>query len=426
MEENDRLREENKRLKRAVDELSILNELASAIGGLNNSEEIIRKILNRALRALNAEQGVVTLVAEGDDNPLRTLVRSSFTSSEHTALHFNDMLLGWMTHNKSPITLNDPVSDRRFGGAEWNPMVRSLVCVPMLVRSGLKGILTVYNKKNSEKFSDDDQRLLSIIAAQSAQVIENARLYEEESALMKIRRELDLASQIQSDLLPKGKPEMPGYDIAGATFPARSVGGDFFDFIPIEDWKLALCLGDVSGKGLPAALLMTNIQASLRSEAFLGKQAHECVERMNKQLFLTTGPEKFATLFYSILDGRSNTLSYCNAGHEPPFLISDNGAPRRLNIGGTVIGAIDPMSFMGASVSFDPGNFLVAYSDGVTEAMDNNMIQFGEDKLSRLITENAGLTAAELVKLISDAVKAHAGSAPQHDDITALVIKREK
>lgn len=217
MEEEGQLREENRRLKRAVEELSILNELASAIGGQNSSEEVIRKILSRALRALNAEQGVVTLVAERTDNP---------------AFHLNDVLLGWMTLNKRPITLNDPASDTRLSGAAWDPMVTSLVCVPMLVRSRLKGILTVYNKRNRKRFTDDDQRLLSIIAAQSAQVIENARLYEEERALVNIQRELDLASQIQNDLWPKGNPEMPGYDIAGATFPARSVGGDFFDFIP--------------------------------------------------------------------------------------------------------------------------------------------------------------------------------------------------
>ncbi len=426
MEEDGQLREENQRLKRAVEELSILNELAASIGGLSSSEEVVRKILSRALRALNAEQGVVTLVAERTDNPMRTLVRSMITSSDHPAFHFNSVLLGWMTLYKRPITINDPASDQRFGGAVWDPMVRSLVCVPMLIRGGLKGILTVYNKRNSDKFTDDDQRLLSIIGAQSAQVIENARLYEEERALMKIQRELELASQIQSDLLPRGEPKMPGYDIAGATFPARSVGGDFFDFIPIEERKLALCVGDVSGKGLPAALLMTNIQASLRSEAFLGKRAQECVERMNRQLYHTTGPEKFATLFYGILDGANNTLFYCNAGHEQPYMFSGTGEPRRLDIGGTVIGAVDSMSFEGASVAFDRGDFLVAYSDGVTEAMDPNMVQFGDARLSRLIRDNAGLRAAELVKLIADAVMAHAGNAPQHDDITALVIKRVK
>ena len=370
MEENAQLHEENQRLKRAVEERSILNELASAIGGLNNSEEVVRKILSRALRALNAEQGVVTLIAERPDNPVRTLVRSTIISSEHPAFYLNNVLLGWMTLNKRPITVNDPGSDARFTGAVWDMKVRSLVCVPMLVRSGLKGILTVYNKRSRERFTDDDQRLLSIIAAQSAQVIENARLYEEERSLMKIQRELDLASEIQNDLLPKGKPEMPGYDMAGATFPARSVGGDFFDFIPIEDRWLALCDG--------------------------------------------------------ILNGPSNTLLYCNAGHEPPYMFEGKGEPRRLEIGGTVIGAVHPMSFEGASVSFGRGDFLVAYSDGVTEAVDENRIQFGEAKLSHLIRDNAGLSAAELVKLIADAVMAHASNAPQYDDITALVIKREK
>lgn len=264
-----KLEEENERLKRAVDELSILNELATAIGALNSSEEVIRKIIGRSLRAVNAEQGVITVVDEQPDQPMKTLIRSMVSSSDHGQFHFNQALLGWMILNKKPLTVNDPPNDERFRGIPWDGSVHSVLCVPMLTRSALKGVLAVYNKKGGKGFTLDDQRLLAIIAAQSAQVVENARLYEEERSLIKMQQEFKLAAQIQADLLPKESPKIPGYDIAGATYPARTIGGDYFDFISLDQNRIAVCLGDVSGKGLTAALLMANLQASLRSQSHM-------------------------------------------------------------------------------------------------------------------------------------------------------------
>ena len=420
-----KLEEENQRLKRAVDELSILNELATAIGALNNSEEVIRKIISRSLRAVNAEQGVITLVEEEPDQPMKTLVRTMVSSSEHGQYHFNQALLGWMILNKKVLTVNDPPNDQRFNGVNWDGSVHSVLCVPMLTRSALKGVLAVYNKKGGKLFTEDDQRLLSIIAAQSAQVVENARLYEEERNLMKMQQEVKLASQIQTDLLPKEPPKLSGYDIAGATFPARTIGGDYFDFIPVGESKLAICLGDVSGKGLPAALLMANLQASLRSQTYHGNSVKECIIRCNQQLFLSTSPEKFATLFYGIIDTQNHTLTYCNAGHEPPFLLNGSGEPLRLNDGGTVIGMMDEFPFEEAVAAFQPGSTLVSFSDGVTEAMNINGEQFGESRLKDLITKIVGLPAKDAIEEIIKAVRIHAGQASQYDDITALVVRRE-
>ncbi len=420
-----RLEEENQRLKRAVDELSVLNELATAIGALNNSEEVIRKIISRSLRAVSAEQGVITLVDEEPNQPMKTLIRTMVSSSEHGQYHFNQTLLGWMILNKKALLVNDPPSDERFRGIAWDGSVNSVLCVPMLTRSTLKGVLTVYNKKGGKGFTEDDQRILSIIAAQSAQVVENARLYEEERNLLKMQQEVKLASQIQADLLPKKFPSLSGYDIAGATFPARTIGGDYFDFISVNEHKLAICLGDVSGKGLPAALLMANLQASLRSQTYNGNSVKECIARCNHQLFQSTSPEKFATLFYGILDTQNHTLTYCNAGHELPFLISGSREPIRLNEGGTMIGIMDAFPFEEAVITFQPGDMLVSFSDGVTEAMNLEREQFGESKLGDLIKENIGIPAERIIEEIIKAVRTHAGEAPQYDDITALVVRRE-
>ncbi len=419
-----KLEDENRRLRRAVEELSILNELAAAIGALNNSEEVIRKIISRSLRAVGAEQGVITMVDEQPDQPMKTLIRTQVSSSEQDQFHFNQALLGWMILNKKPLMVNDPPSDERFKGVPWDNSVHSVLCVPMLTRSALKGVLSVYNKKGNCGFSLDDQRLLAIIAAQSAQVVENARLYEEERSLMKMQEEFKLASQIQADLLPKESPKFQGYDIAGATFPARAVGGDYFDFIPVDDHRLAICLGDVSGKGLPAALLMANLQASLRSQTYNDNPVRECIARCNHHLFQSTSAEKFATLFYGILDTHANKLTYCNAGHEPPFLVSENGQSERLKEGGTMIGIMDSFPFQEAVITFKPGDMLIVYSDGVSEAMNSDKEQFGESRLSESLAQNRALTAGHLIEQLVRGVRTHAGSAPQYDDITTLVVKR--
>ena len=260
------LREENQRLRRAVDELSILNELARAIGASMNSKEIIETTTRRSLKAVHAEQGVITLVEKEAADPTKTYYRTSESSSEHENFHLNQSLLGWMHLNKKPVILQTPREDTRFKGVAWDETIRNLACVPMMVKSELRGVLTVYNKKDPGGFTDEDQRLLAIIAAQSAQVIENARLYEQEIVFLGMQEQLNLAAQIQQDLLPKKPPRIAGYEIAGRSIPAQLVGGDYFDFIPVNDQKTAFVLGDVSGKGLPASHVNCMSDAECASE----------------------------------------------------------------------------------------------------------------------------------------------------------------
>lgn len=418
------LQEENERLRRAVEELAILNDLARAISASLNSQEIMQTIIRRSLRAVNAEQGVITLVDRQENQPMRTLVRTMVSSAKQERYHFNQNLLGWMHLNKKPLVLNDPRKDERFQGVRWDDTITSLLCVPMMVKSELMGVLTLYNKKGGTGFSDDDQRLLAIIAAQSAQVVENARLYESEQALLRMKEELRLASKIQNDLLPKTFPEIPGYDIAGRSVPAQMVGGDYFDFIPIGDHRLAVCLGDVSGKGLPASLLMANLQATLRGQTMLNDTAKDCVQRSNKLLYLSTSTEKFVTLFYGIIDVRAHSLCFSNAGHENPLLISEGKDPLRLNTGGIVLSIMEEFPYEEETVPLTPGDLLVIYSDGVTDAINPHQQLFGEARLMTVVNEHRHLAAQTLIDRIIAAVQSHAGTAPQMDDITLVVVKR--
>jgi len=418
------IQEENQRLRRAVDELSILNDLSRAIGASLNTQEIIQTIVRRSLRAINAEQGVITLVEEQSVHSMKTLVRTMVSSTGHEQYHLSEAILGWMHINKKPLVINSPRTDERFHGVRWDESIRSLLAVPLMVKSEVHGVLTLYNKRDGQPFSDDDQRLLAIIAAQSAQVVENARLYEKERALAKMQEEVRLAARIQQELLPKVPPSIAGYAIAGKTIPAQEVGGDYFDFIPIDQDHLAICLGDVSGKGLPASLLMANLQATLRGQTSATNPPKSCLERANHLLFASTSPEKFATLFYAILDMKNHRLCYTNAGHDRPFLLSSTPEARRLQTGGIPLGMMDTATFEEESLNLSAGDTVIMYSDGVSEAMNADEDMFGEQRIAEVISSHRNASPSELIDHIVAAVKGFVSNHPQTDDITVVALSR--
>ena len=422
----DSLERENRQLHRAVEELSILNELSIAISSSRGSDEVIRTIIRRSIKAISAEQGVITLVGEDASDPTRTLVRTMASSGDREAYSPDQNLLGWMYINRKPLVVNDPKNDERFQGVSWTDSVRSLVSVPMQVHSRLIGILTLYNKKHGAEFSTEDQRLLSILGGQSAQVIETARLYEEEKKLITVQQELNLANEIQTNLLPLKAPEIKGYDLAGVSIPAQSVGGDYFDYIKIDDYHWGLCVGDVSGKGMPAALMMANAQATVRGQSTFGLSVHETVERSNKLLSDSIRRGSFLTLFYGVLDVVSGVYTYSNAGHNRPYVCRADGTLETLTLGGLVVGFIGTQTYGEESFTFGPGDTLFIFSDGVTEAMNEAHDQFEEERLEAILKGMGDATAQQYIDRVHSAVKKHADGAPQNDDITMLVVKRVK
>jgi sigma-B regulation protein RsbU (phosphoserine phosphatase) len=420
------LEQENQRLKKAVGELSILNELSLAISGSLDSEKIVRTIISRSIRAIDAEQGDITLVVEDKANPTQTLVRSMDSSSTHSPLHLNQNLLGWMQLNKKPLLINDPHNDERFKNVSWDASVQTLLCAPLMAKSKLIGILTLYNKKGSEEFEESDKRLLSIIAAQSAQVVENARLYEEEQAYQEMRREMEMASAIQKKMLPSSPPEIEGYAVGGRNLTAQSVGGDYFDFIKLDDEHLVICLGDISGKGLSASLLMSNLQAILRGQVFHLKTPSEILRHANIQLFHNTGAEKFATLFLGILNIKTNELHFSSGGHEYPFLVNLDGTSKRLIANSLPLGMFEMSEYEDETIELQPGDCIFVYSDGITECINGAEEEFGEARLEEYL-KSAGSDLYEPSKLIDRIFNAcfkFSEKQQLFDDMTALVLAR--
>jgi len=417
---------EIQKLKNAIKELSVLNDIATAVSTTNDLNQVIELIVHECVNHLNVEQGAILLLdqAENDDQ-FRTIVREVDTETDIVPYHFGIQLSGWMIKNQKPLLINDLPTDDRFSNLSNEEFpIDSMLSVPLKTKGKLIGVLNVFNKINEDGFTPNDQKMLSIIAAQSAQAVESARLYDEEKSLKMIEEELSFATDIQKNLLPKINLKINGFDIAGKSISAKEVGGDYYDFIPIDSTRNAICLGDISGKGMPAAMLMANLQATLRGQALFTSSAGECLTRANKLLYRSTDLQKFATLFYCILDSSKDILHFSNAGHEPPFLINSDKKVIRLTKGGTVLGFMEDYQFEEDSVKLKSGDTIIIYSDGTTDAQNEQSKEFGEKRLLSILKDSTSLEAEKIIEKVFDAVKAFVQKTSQFDDITIVVIKK--
>ena len=422
------IEKENIRLKHAVEELSILNEIAVAISSTMDVDQIVELIVKKCVKYLKAEQAEVMLLDETEEErPFHTMIRRADTTANISPYRLDAQLTGWMLKHQKPLLINVFATHSRFNQVKDKPFnIRSLLSVPLMSKGRMIGVLTLFNNKSYNGFSAQDQRLVAIIAAQSTQVIENARLCEEEQKLLHVQKEMKMAYEIQTNLLPKKQPKIKNYDIAGTSIPAQTVGGDYYDFIPVDENRLAICLGDVSGKGLHAAMLMANLQATLRGQTLVDPTPKNCLKRSNKLLYSSTDPQKFATFYYSVLNTQTNTLCYANAGHNRPLLIKKGNKPMSLEKAGLALSIMEDTDFEEDCVTFNPGDLLFIYSDGVTEAMNIKYEEFGEDKTLELVSKNFTKSTNNLINNVVSEIKKHTGERPQKDDITLVAIKRKK
>ncbi len=421
-----KLEEENSRLRRSIRELSILNEIAIAISSALSLDKIIDFIINKCIKHFKVEQGAIMLLEESEDKySLHTMARRIDKSDVNIPYRLNTQLTGWMIKNLRALLVNDLKSDERFKfDASPDLSINSLLAAPLVFKNKIIGIISLFNKKEGE-FTEEDKRFISIVAIEAAQLIENARLHQKELEYQKIEEELRLAAQIQRGLLPGEIPGVKNYDIAAINLPARSVSGDYYDIARLSDSKLFFCVGDVSGKGIPAALLASSLQATLHGQVLMDISPSECMKNTNFVLYNNTTPEKFATLFYGLLDVQSHELFYVNAGHNPPFFFSVKERQfSRLEEGGIILGFMEDTGYDTGSKYFDRGDVLVVYSDGVSEAMNERDEEFSEERLKRIIEGIIYEEAGKILNRIIDEVRTFSQNVSQNDDITLMVIKR--
>ena len=422
------LQEENLRLRKAVDELSILNELARVISSTMGLDVVIENIIKRSVKAVHGHQGMITLVDELSPNTMFTLIRAADSSSDHQQFHLNHNILGWMMINKKPLVSNNFTSDSRFSGVRIEGDINSLLCVPLLAKNRLIGILAVFNKKENGKFfTDDDARILSIIAAQSGQVLENTRLYEQEQKRMSMEKDLIAAREVQMNLLPKQLPSVPNFEFAANTIPAKEIGGDFYDIIKFDNNSYEIIVADVAGKGLPAALLATLGKGILCSQVLQHLPLRAQLKQSNTILRGSIPHKSFITLLLASVFPESRTVTIANAGHCYPLLYHSNAKTVEiLSIKGMALNISDDLKCEERSITMQPNDCLVMYSDGVDDSQNIMQEFFGVDRLVSIVQSCAEASADEIVKRIIDEITLFSKGVSQFDDITLLVVKAKE
>jgi serine phosphatase RsbU (regulator of sigma subunit)/pSer/pThr/pTyr-binding forkhead associated (FHA) protein len=374
-------------------------------------------ILDLSIQAVNAQRGVLLLL-EGDQLTAKAHKGDGFRIS--TAVR--DRVL----REKSSVLVRDAQLDDAFKGrmSIVEQKVHTMMAVPLETKDRSIGLIYVDSPFILREFTKNDLSLLTVMANVAAIRIEHARLAEVEAAERIMQRDLSQAAEIQGGMLPARAPEIAGLDLAGFNVPCRTVGGDYYDFFPYPDASVGLALGDVSGKGMPASLMMMALHARVHVLAETPGNLGDFMARLNKATCATCPSNRFITFFFSVLDGASGDLRFANAGHNPPVLLRASGEAQMLEGGGPVLGVISIAPYSEQNANLAPGDLLVLYSDGVTEANNPDFDEFGEERVIRVLSENRARPAREIVDAVTAALKEFTAGAPQADDITLLVAKR--
>jgi phosphoserine phosphatase RsbU/P len=328
---------------------------------------------------------------------------------------------------------DDPDSPIRRGALQ-TPVVAMLdelgaeLVLPLLGKRDVLGFVTLGGKKSEEPYSASDAKLLQSVAAQTGLALENSRLTatiaHEIARRERMSREIEIARDVQLKLFPQRLPSIEGVDCAGSCRPAQGVGGDYYDFLALPGGRLGVALGDVAGKGIPAALLMASLQASLRGQRLSGPaDLAQMMTNMNRLIFESSPDNRYATFFYGELDPKARRLDYVNAGHNAPMIFRSGGAVERLRATGPVIGLVDGGSYAQASTTLGSGDLLVVYSDGISEAMNPDDEEWGEVRLSASVVEKRDGSADALLAHLFASADAFASGATQHDDMTVVVVR---
>jgi serine phosphatase RsbU (regulator of sigma subunit) len=419
------LEKEVQRLKIAVEELSVLNDLAIAASSSLEVRQMLDIIVQKSIKAVKAEQGSISLVTEQEDTPFRTLIRQVDRTHDQMPYRVGAHITGWILKNKKPLMIEDLAKDDRFKTSEQEQKeIRSVLCVPIWSQAKIIGILMMMNKKTHEAFNADDLRLLSIIAAQSGQLIRNSQLQEEALEKKRLEFELSLARRIQTNLLPKTAPITPLMDIASYFNSADEVGGDYYDYFSLGDQQIGIVIADVSGHGPSAAMMMTMVKGILHSIVQQFSSPEQSLSELNSIISRIAPREIFITMMFLIFDLNKRVLRFSNAGHNPiVYYNSQTRSSQLVELKGCALNLLKKCDYAMKEIPFQPNDLFLIYTDGVTEANNENQELFEETRLIQAVEEAASESADEIIHHAKSRLFAFTGKAKQADDVLMIAIK---
>lgn len=380
-------------------------------------DELFNTVLDLAVDAVGAARGVLlsseggqllVRAAKGDQFQISSVIRERVLEGRESLLISDAMLDEALRARNSIVAQN----------------VRSVMAVPLHTGERVLGLIYVDTTDMLRPFTRDDLGLLTVMANVAAIRIEHAHFAEMQQQQLLLERELAQAAEIQAMLLPSSEPAVPGLQLAGMNLPCRTVGGDYFDYIPYADGRVGIVIADVAGKGLPAALLMSGVQAYTRALAGSDCNPAGLVAALNRHIAERCPSNRFVTLLFAILDGRTGSAVYCNAGHNPGLLLRASGVVERLDRGGMVLGLIKQAVYEEATVHMEPGDALLLYTDGVTEACHcQTGEELGDDGLAEMLARCTG-TATQIVERIRGGLGDWARLPAYADDVTIMAARR--
>ena len=422
--------------------LRLLHDISADLSSTLDLNRVLISCLERVQNLLDVATASI-LTVEGEELVFQVAIGEKAGEVKPFRVPIGSGIAGWVAQNARATFANDVSRDPRFYhavDAGTGFTTQALMAAPLIVKDRVIGIVEVSNKPGG--FDESDLDLLSTIAGGAAMAIENARLYQIAVEKGRMERELQVALQVQSSLIPQQTPQIPGWEFAALWHPARVVGGDYYDFIPLALTKglpgspdrdagtepaqgLGIVIGDVTDKGMPAALFMALTRSTVRASIIAGRTPAQCISQANTMIAADSANGTFVTFFYGQLDTTTGELTYVNAGHNPPlyYHAADNHMAE-LSRTGVALGIIDTFRYEQRTLKLDPGDFVVLYTDGITEAIDPKGEFFGEERLTRIVDQERNSTAVEIVAALQSALHDFTAGAPPSDDITMVVLKR--
>src|SRR5678815_3845765 len=408
------------------DLLALISKVGVTLLASATLSETLEQIVSLVFESVPADRCLLMMRDEGSEELRVAVARLRDRIGEVGEIRVSRNVLDEVVIRGKSVLTSDAQHDPRFAsGTVVLQGIRSVLAVPLGVADKVFGIIYADSPIAEGRFTEDHLKLLTTLASVAAIRVENARLLEAQLQQERLERELQLAMEIQQRFQPTAPPVVPGYELQGISFPCYEIGGDYYDFIEREDGRLVIALGDVSGKGTAAALLMSSLHAAVHAQAGSHDSLVATISAVNRYLADNIPANRFVTLFYAELDPGSGALSFLNAGHNPPLIVHAAGTVEQLASGGLPLGIKPDADYREGRTQLLPGDVLVIYSDGVTEAVSPTGEEFGPTRLYEVVSRNVTSSAAGIRDRIESALTKFAQGTAAADDITLVIVKRQ-